>query len=462
MLRSRSVSTPFSYQSGANSLEPPTKRFRLEESSHSQGFNQDDLDQEYGNKHSIGLPVQRNAPYSTVPYGRRSRNRHHRALRSMDPPSNTLIIRNLSNKSDPKMVKHQFEVHGPVDQFDELISRRGVVFVTYYDSGAAQIAFRKMRGSVIDGSIINVQFEPLGLVSGESQPSLLAQGHPGVLRTSSQQTPQTERAIEQLPKTEDIAFKLIGNEGGLLAGNLDYSSFSVRVDRPAAEVRLQEARKLQQMFSALQSRRMTHDTSSPSSIPIILGSNTEHKLAKERETKSCPDSDIAQGSSLPVSVNVIDLLQRVKPWLLTPLSENQHIPSSFSAAQKSSSKDEGSGPSAITLEMLEGLHQVLYTACAARPASSCLESTVACNGDTASAFSEKYRSGSSSYEGNPSQQFSVISALTKDVPLLQWRHDEYSPMFSGPFLSELEVVPISWDTLSDLQNVPQANQSEAI
>ncbi|KAJ3905975.1 hypothetical protein F5879DRAFT_687576 [Lentinula edodes] len=172
------------------------------------------------------------------------RNHHqlsHQALRSMDPPSNTLIIRNLSNKSDPKMVKHQFEVHGPVDQFDELISRRGVVFVTYYDSGAAQTAFRKMRGSVIDGSIINVQFEPLSLASGKSQPSLPAQGHPGVLRASSQQAPQTERAIEQLPKTEDIAFKLIGNEGGLLAGNLDYSSFSVRADRPAAEDRLQEA-----------------------------------------------------------------------------------------------------------------------------------------------------------------------------------------------------------------------------
>ncbi|KAF8825529.1 hypothetical protein HHX47_DHR6000302 [Lentinula edodes] len=337
------------------------------------------------------------------------------------------------------MVKHQFEVHGPVDQFDELISRRGVVFVTYvsflilwslgvpligaiqYDSGAAQTAFRKMRGSVIDGSIINVQFEPLSLASGKSQPSLPAQGHPGVLRASSQQAPQTERAIEQLPKTEDIAFKLIGNEGGLLAGNLDYSSFS----------------------APLQSRRMTHDTSLPSSIPISLGSNTEHKLAKERGIKPC--LDIAQGSSLPVSVDVVDLLQRVKPWLPTPLSENQQIPSSFSAAEKSSSKDEGSGsgPSAITLEMLEGLHQVLYTACAARPASSCLESTVECNGDTASASSEKYRSGSSSYEGNPSQQFSVISALTKDVPLLQWSHDEYSPMFSGPFLSELEVVPIN-------------------
>ncbi|GAW07196.1 Protein MEI2-like 2 [Lentinula edodes] len=446
MLRNHSVSTPFSYQTGANTLEPPTKRFRLEESSHSQGFNQDDLDED------------------TVPYGRRSRSRHHRALRSMDPPSNTLIIRNLSNKSDPKMVKHQFEVHGPVDQFDELISRRGVVFVTYYDSGAAQTAFRKMRGSVIDGSIINVQFEPLSLASGKSQPSLPAQGHPGVLRASSQQAPQTERAIEQLPKTEDIAFKLIGNEGGLLAGNLDYSSFSVRANRPAAEDRLQEARKLQQMFSALQSRRMTHDTSLPSSIPISLGSNTEHKLAKERGIKPC--LDIAQGSSLPVSVDVVDLLQRVKPWLPTPLSENQQIPSSFSAAEKSSSKDEGSGsgPSAITLEMLEGLHQVLYTACAARPASSCLESTVECNGDTASASSEKYRSGSSSYEGNPSQQFSVISALTKDVPLLQWSHDEYSPMFSGPFLSELEVVPINWDTLSDLQNVLQvsSNQSEAI
>lgn len=221
MLRNRSVSTPFSYQTGANTLEPPTKRFRLQESSHSQGFNQDDLDQAYGNKHSIALPVQRTAPYSTVPYGRRSRNRHHRgtllsnvvhvstsfsrpltfrnhyqlshqALRSMDPPSNTLIIRNLSvsfprdspgyiyqcvfskNKSDPKMVERQFEVHGPVDQFDELISRRGLAFVTYvsfsilwslgvpligaiqYDSGAAQTAFRKMRGSVIDGSIVSV------------------------------------------------------------------------------------------------------------------------------------------------------------------------------------------------------------------------------------------------------------------------------------------------------------------
>ncbi|KAJ4489068.1 hypothetical protein C8R41DRAFT_867873 [Lentinula lateritia] len=143
------------------------------------------------------------------------------------------------------MVERQFEVHGPVDQFDELISRRGLAFVTYvsfsilwslgvpligaiqYDSGAAQTAFRKMRGSVIDGSIINVQFEPLSLASGESQPSLLSQGHPGVLRASSQQAPQTERAIEQLPETEDIAFKL-GNEGGLLAGNPDYSSFSAR------------------------------------------------------------------------------------------------------------------------------------------------------------------------------------------------------------------------------------------
>ncbi|KAJ3932735.1 MAG: hypothetical protein NXY57DRAFT_88432 [Lentinula lateritia] len=203
------------------------------------------------------------------------------------------------------------------------------------------------------------------------------------------------------------------------------------------------------MFSALQSPRMTHDTSLPSSIPIILGSNIENKLAKEKETKSCLDSDIAQVSSLPVLVDVVDFLQRVKPCLPT---QTQHIPSSFSAAEKSNS-----GPSAITLEMLEGLHQVLHTAFAARPASFCPDSTVTCNGDTPSAFFEKYSSGSSSYEGNPSQQFSMISALSRNLPLLQWSHDEYSPMFSGPFLSEPEVLPPNWDTLSDLQRVPQVS-----
>ncbi|KAF8204306.1 hypothetical protein K438DRAFT_1580266 [Mycena galopus ATCC 62051] len=77
-------------------------------------------------------------------------------------PCRTLFIRNIKAshdyETDSQDVRNIFEEHGEIKTFFDLISTRGMVFVTYYDLRAAERARDRLQGSEISGRPIDVHY----------------------------------------------------------------------------------------------------------------------------------------------------------------------------------------------------------------------------------------------------------------------------------------------------------------
>ncbi|KAJ7508675.1 hypothetical protein B0H11DRAFT_2153090 [Mycena galericulata] len=73
-------------------------------------------------------------------------------------PCRTLFIRNIKYETNSDDVRRQFEEHGEIKTFFDLISTRGMVFVTYYDLRAAERARDRLQGSEISGRPIDVHY----------------------------------------------------------------------------------------------------------------------------------------------------------------------------------------------------------------------------------------------------------------------------------------------------------------
>ncbi|KAJ7116789.1 hypothetical protein C8R43DRAFT_1112873 [Mycena crocata] len=73
-------------------------------------------------------------------------------------PCRTLFIRNIKYETNSDDVHRQFEEHGEIKTFFDLISTRGMVFVTYYDLRAAERARDRLQGSEISGRPIDVHY----------------------------------------------------------------------------------------------------------------------------------------------------------------------------------------------------------------------------------------------------------------------------------------------------------------
>ncbi|GLB35752.1 putative RNA recognition motif containing protein [Lyophyllum shimeji] len=73
-------------------------------------------------------------------------------------PCRTLFIRNIKYETNSDDVRAQFEEHGEIKTFFDLISTRGMVFVTYYDLRAAERARERLQGSEISGRPIDVHY----------------------------------------------------------------------------------------------------------------------------------------------------------------------------------------------------------------------------------------------------------------------------------------------------------------
>ncbi|KAJ7897304.1 hypothetical protein B0H14DRAFT_3081012 [Mycena olivaceomarginata] len=73
-------------------------------------------------------------------------------------PCRTLFIRNIKYETDSQDVRNIFEEHGEIKTFFDLISTRGMVFVTYFDLRAAERARDRLQGSEISGRPIDVHY----------------------------------------------------------------------------------------------------------------------------------------------------------------------------------------------------------------------------------------------------------------------------------------------------------------
>ncbi|KXN88923.1 Protein MEI2-like 2 [Leucoagaricus sp. SymC.cos] len=73
-------------------------------------------------------------------------------------PCRTLFIRNIKYETNSDDVRRQFEEFGDIKTFFDLISTRGMVFVTYFDLRAAERARDRLQGSEISGRPIDVHY----------------------------------------------------------------------------------------------------------------------------------------------------------------------------------------------------------------------------------------------------------------------------------------------------------------
>ncbi|KAF9074325.1 kinase-like domain-containing protein [Rhodocollybia butyracea] len=73
-------------------------------------------------------------------------------------PCRTLFIRNIKYETNSNNLRRQFEEHGEIMKFFDLISTRGMLFVTYYDTRAAERARNRLQGSELGGRTIDVHF----------------------------------------------------------------------------------------------------------------------------------------------------------------------------------------------------------------------------------------------------------------------------------------------------------------
>jgi transcription initiation factor TFIID subunit 15 len=73
-------------------------------------------------------------------------------------PCRTLFIRNIKYETNSDDVYRRFASHGDIKTFFDLISNRGMVFVTYYDIRHAERARENLQGSEISGRPIDVHY----------------------------------------------------------------------------------------------------------------------------------------------------------------------------------------------------------------------------------------------------------------------------------------------------------------
>ncbi|WFD29576.1 hypothetical protein MSPP1_000585 [Malassezia sp. CBS 17886] len=99
--------------------------------------------------------------------GRSRSGRPSRSLYQPDPdaerpedskPCRTLFVRNVVFEVDPAQLRAEFQSFGDVKVWFDLIPRRGMVFVTYYDTRAAENAKVQMNGKILGGRTMDVHF----------------------------------------------------------------------------------------------------------------------------------------------------------------------------------------------------------------------------------------------------------------------------------------------------------------
>lgn len=80
------------------------------------------------------------------------------AGRTKERPGRTLFIRNINYEVSEKRLKGMLEEYGELKRWFNLIEKRGMAFVTFYDSRAAEKAKKRLQGMELNGRSIDVHF----------------------------------------------------------------------------------------------------------------------------------------------------------------------------------------------------------------------------------------------------------------------------------------------------------------
>ncbi|SAM66965.1 uncharacterized protein UBRO_12669 [Ustilago bromivora] len=75
-----------------------------------------------------------------------------------EKPCRTLFVRSINFETDSEFVKQQFEKFGEIKTFFDMVEKRGIAFITYYDLRAARDAMLAMKGAPFGGRPINIHY----------------------------------------------------------------------------------------------------------------------------------------------------------------------------------------------------------------------------------------------------------------------------------------------------------------
>ncbi|GAC74762.1 protein Mei2 [Moesziomyces antarcticus T-34] len=75
-----------------------------------------------------------------------------------EKPCRTLFVRSIQFEIDSQFVKREFEKFGQIKTFFDMVNKRGIAFVTYYDLRSARDAMLAMKGAPLGGRPINIHY----------------------------------------------------------------------------------------------------------------------------------------------------------------------------------------------------------------------------------------------------------------------------------------------------------------
>ncbi|KIK57092.1 hypothetical protein GYMLUDRAFT_773346 [Collybiopsis luxurians FD-317 M1] len=257
------------------------------------------------------------------------------------PPSETLIVRNLSREINPEVVKSYFEEHGSVKQFDELIGRRGMAFVTYNEISSAETAYRKLQGTVMNDSIISIEFEQTEPSNTKSRPteSNTNKNSPsetqitsGSLQEAKGDHPALDLSQAQPSTSKSADIPLVDSK--LIQPESLPAEHEPKVEAKPIDGsdRLGEARKLQQMLSKIKDvnvPKTAPPSDPPASVPKPALSEqptlrVESSWSSMDETvvgsQNSSDGDI-DSPGLPSSADIASLMSWVQQQNASPQSQ---------------------------------------------------------------------------------------------------------------------------------------------
>ncbi|GAC98550.1 hypothetical protein PHSY_006144 [Pseudozyma hubeiensis SY62] len=75
-----------------------------------------------------------------------------------EKPCRTIFVRSINFETDAEFVKQQFEQFGQIKTFFDMVNKRGIAFITYYDLRSARDAMLAMKGALFGGRPINIHY----------------------------------------------------------------------------------------------------------------------------------------------------------------------------------------------------------------------------------------------------------------------------------------------------------------
>ncbi|KAJ5069775.1 protein mei2-like 4 [Anaeramoeba ignava] len=93
------------------------------------------------------------------PYSRRdSESRSSRRRKKKRYATRTLFVRNIAFEATIDEIRDEFEKFGKIKRIYDIIKKRGIAFITYYDMRAAEAATRKLQNKKISGREIDIHY----------------------------------------------------------------------------------------------------------------------------------------------------------------------------------------------------------------------------------------------------------------------------------------------------------------